>query len=73
MLALVLRQEVLEVLVNSVQEGVDFLERGLSQVLNRSDTVVNHVCKFLTLVSILLGNQVQLIQQNLADLDQLSV
>jgi hypothetical protein len=70
-LLLVLGQKVFKVLMNSVQERVDFLERRLRQILDRSHAVIDHVRQFLALVEILLADKVKLVQQDLTALDHL--
>lgn len=54
MLFFVLVDEALEVLVHSMKESIDFLKTGLRQVLDLADTLVDHRCKLLSLINILL-------------------
>ena len=72
-LLLVLVNEALEVLVHRVEEGVHLLEARFRQRLDLADTFINHSSKLLPFIRILLRRQVELVEENLAHLDDLLV
>ena len=72
-LLLMFVEEGLKVLVNSMQESIDLLKTCLCQRLNLTDSVIDHGSQLLTLVSIFLRGQVELVQNDLAHLDDLLV
>ena len=69
----VLVDEALEVLVHSMKESIDLLKTGLRQVLDLADTLVDHRCKLLSLINILLCTKIELVEKDLAHLDDLLV
>ena len=71
MLLLVLVEEGFKVLVDRVQEGIDFLQTGLSERLDLTDSIVDHGSQLMPLVRILLRGQVEFVEDDLADLDDL--
>ena len=71
MLLLVLVEEGFKVLVDRVQECIDFLQTGLSERLDLTDSIVDHGSQLMPLVRILLGGQVEFVEDDLADLDDL--
>ena len=71
MLLLVLVEEGFKVLVDRVQECIDFLQTGLSERLDLTDSIVDHGGQLMPLVRILLGGQVEFVEDDLADLDDL--
>lgn len=56
-----------------VQERIYLIEVTFGETLYLLDSFVNQRSKFTPLISIFLRVQVELVQQNLADLDQLLV
>jgi hypothetical protein len=69
--SLMLGQEVFEILMYCMQERIDFFQGGLSQIFNRGNSLINHVCKFLTLVLGFFRLQIQFVKQDFTDLYQL--
>ena len=72
-LLLVLVDEALKVLVNRVKERIDLLKTCLRQGLNLSNALVDHGCKLLPLIGVLLRRKVEFVEKNLAHLDDLLV
>ena len=72
-LLLVLVEEGFEVLVHGVQERIDPLKGLFGHVFDHSDSVINQCGEFLPLVPALLREQIQLVEEDLAALDELFV
>jgi len=70
-LSLVLAKEVFKIVVDRVQEGVDFLKRRFGQLFDLANFLVNHGGQFSSLVLVLLGDEVQFVKEDLADLAKL--
>ena len=73
MLFLVLVDEAFKVLVDRVEESIDLLKTSLCQSLNLSDALIDHGCKLLSLIGVLLCGKIEFVKKDLAHLDYLLV
>ena len=71
MLLLVLTEERLKVLVDCMQEGVDFFQGGLGELLDLSDSLVDHIGEFFSFVLILFVTKVHFVEQDFHCFDDL--
>ena len=72
-LLFMLIQEGFKVLVNRMQESVDLLKTGLSESFNLTDPIIYHRCQFMSFISVFLRGKIELVEDDLADLDDLLV